>query len=296
MAGRAPSSLFRRKRAVAGVAAGLASVLGAGVVAGCAVDGAASGGAGSAQRTKAAGVLLPTAGMRFDYQIGGGYTPPDGVRAVSRDREDEPAPGRYNVCYVNAFQTQPGALGWWQGTHPDLLLRDGEGELVIDEGWDEVLLDTSTAVRRARLAQIVGDWIDGCAESGFQAVEPDNLDSFERSKGKLTQDDNAAFAKVLAARAHSAGLAIGQKNTTDLLDRRAAIGFDFAVTEECAQFDECDAYADAYDDRVFAIEYEGEGEVGFEESCSAWGDRVSLVLRDLDVLPAGEKEYVFRTC
>ncbi|MEU1214601.1 endo alpha-1,4 polygalactosaminidase [Streptomyces sp. NPDC005791] len=296
MARRALSLFFRRRRAVAGVATVLAAALGAGVLAGCAAAGGAAADAGPERPSAAAEVLLPTAGMNFDYQIGGGYTPPDGVRAVSRDREDDPVPGLYNVCYVNAFQTQPRALKWWQDTHPGLLLRDGDGELIIDEGWDEVLLDTSTAAKRTQLAEIVGEWIDGCAESGFQAVEPDNLDSFERSKGKLTKEHNAAFAEVLAARAHSDGLAIGQKNTTDLLDRHDAIGFDFAVTEECAQFDECDAYADAYDDRVFAIEYEGEGEVGFDESCSAWGDRISLVLRDLDVLPVGEKGYVSRTC
>ncbi|SCK17972.1 Uncharacterized conserved protein [Streptomyces sp. LamerLS-316] len=292
-----PLSLsLRRGRVAAGLATALVTVAGAGVLMGCSVAEGAPGGGGSGQPTQAADVLLPTAGMEFDYQIGGGYTPPDGVRAVSRDREDEPAPGLYNVCYVNAFQTQPGALSWWQDTHPGLLLRDDDGELIIDEGWDEVLLDTSTAARRTELAEIVGGWIDGCAESGFQAVEPDNLDSFERSQGRLTQEHNAAFAETLAARAHADGLAIGQKNTTDLLDRHDGIGFDFAVTEECAQFDECGAYADAYDDRVFAIEYEGEGDVDFDEACSAWGDRISLVLRDLDVLPAGEKGYVRRTC
>ncbi|WP_406143242.1 endo alpha-1,4 polygalactosaminidase [Streptomyces sp. NBC_01012] len=295
-------SLFSRRRRAAGAAASLAAVLGACVLASCSVaDGAPAGAgseppAGSRRPAGTADVLLPTAGMEFDYQIGGGYTPPEGARAVSRDREDEPAPGLYNVCYVNAFQTQPGALSWWQDTHPGLLLRDDDGEPIIDEGWDEVLLDTSTAARRTELAEIVGDWIDGCAESGFQAVEPDNLDSFERSKGRLTKEHNAAFAETLAARAHSDGLAIGQKNTTDLLGRHAEIGFDFAVTEECAQFDECDAYADVYEDRVFAVEYEGEGDVSFEESCSAWGAGISLVLRDLDVRPAGEKGYVHRTC
>ncbi|MCX5416199.1 endo alpha-1,4 polygalactosaminidase [Streptomyces sp. NBC_00059] len=301
MAARDLPPLPGRRRTAGGVAALVAAVLGASVLSGCAVEDGPSRDA-AAEKSPASrdaaesGVLLPTAGMAFDYQIGGGYTPSDGVRAVSRDREDEPAPGLYNVCYVNAFQTQPGALDWWQDTHPDLLLADDEGEPVIDEGWDEVLLDTSTAAKREQLAEIVGEWIDGCAESGFQAVEPDNLDSFERSDGRLTKAHNEAFARTLAERAHGDGLAIGQKNTTDLLDRHSVIGFDFAVTEECAQFDECDAYADAYDGRVFAIEYEGEGDVGFDESCSAWGDRISLVLRDLDVLPEGEKGHVFRLC
>ncbi|MFJ8979349.1 endo alpha-1,4 polygalactosaminidase [Streptomyces sp. NPDC102282] len=292
MAGRAPSLFLHRRR----VATGLASVLCAGVLTGCTVASGAAEDTGPEPGTRAADVLPPTAGMGFDYQIGGGYTPPDGVRAVSRDRGDEPAAGLYNVCYVNAFQTQPGALDWWQDTHPDLLLRDEDGEPIIDEGWDEVLLDTSTPAKRTQLVGIVGEWIDGCEESGFQAVEPDNLDSFERSKGRLTAAHNAAFATSLAERAHSDGLAVGQKNTTDLLDRHTAIGFDFAVTEECAQFDECGAYAEAYDGRVLAIEYEGEGDVSFEEACSGWGDRISLVLRDLEVLPAGEKGYVYRSC
>ncbi|WP_329042435.1 endo alpha-1,4 polygalactosaminidase [Streptomyces sp. NBC_00178] len=284
-----PSSGRRR------AAAGLVCVLVALVQTGCAATDDRAHGAAS-ERPASPVVARPAAGMAFDYQIGGGYAPPSGVEAVSRDREDEPADGLYNVCYVNAFQTQPGELKRWEKTDPDLLLRDGDGEPVIDEGWGEVLLDTSTAAKRTRLAEIVGAWIDGCAESGFQAVEPDNLDSYERSQGKLTRSHNAAFATMLAERAHASGLAIGQKNTTDLLPRSSAIGFDFAVTEECAQFDECDAYAEAYDGRVFAVEYEGEGDIGFDESCSAWQDRVSLVLRDLDVLPATEKGYVYRSC
>jgi hypothetical protein len=229
----------------------------------------------------------------FDYQIGGAYAPPAEVGAVSRDRGDRPAEGLYNVCYVNAFQTQPDALDRWQKDHPDLLLRDGEGELVVDEAWGEVLLDTSTAGKRTRLADIVGGWIDGCAKSGFQAVEPDNLDSFERSDGLLTSAHNAAFAKLLADRAHSAGLAVGQKNTTDLLEQRAEIGFDFAVAEECGRYDECADYASAYGDRVFVVEYT-DGD--FTKACSAVGAKVSVVRRDLDVRPAGRPGYVFRTC
>ncbi|MEU0126497.1 endo alpha-1,4 polygalactosaminidase [Streptomyces sp. NPDC006289] len=296
MTGRALFPFPRRSQALARTAAGLACVLGAGVLAGCTPTDQRPAGATSERGAESARPVEPTAGMAFDYQIGGGYRPSSEVEAVSRDREDEPADGLYNVCYVNAFQTQPGELKWWEDNHPGLLLRDRDGEPVIDEGWDEVLLDTSTADRRTRLAEIVGGWIDGCADSGFQAVEPDNLDSFERSHGELTKAHNAAFAEMLARRAHDAGLAIGQKNTTDLLPEHEKIGFDFAVTEECAQFDECGAYADAYDDRVFAIEYEGEGDVGFDESCSTWGNRISLVLRDLGVLPAEEKGHVFRSC
>src|SRR5262249_19703747 len=144
-------------------------------------------------------------------------------------------------------------LRWWRERHPGLLLRGEDGRPVMDEEWDEALFDTSTAARRTELAEIVGGWIDDCASRGFQAVEPDNLDSFERSAGRLTPSHNAAFARLLAARAHAAGLAIGQKNTTELLPRHAAIGFDFAVTEECGEYDECGRYASAYAGRVLVV-------------------------------------------
>ncbi|MBA9050108.1 MULTISPECIES: endo alpha-1,4 polygalactosaminidase [Streptomyces] len=238
-------------------------------------------------------VVLPAADATFDYQIGGPYTPAKGVTAVSRDRSAKPAKGLYNVCYVNAFQAQPESLSWWTKNHPDLVLRGKGMRPVIDEDWDEALLDTSTADKRSRLAAVVGAWIDGCAKSGFQAVEPDNLDSYERSGGRLTKADNAAFAKLLAGRAHAAGLAVGQKNTADMLSDRTKIGFDFAVAEECGQYNECGAYAKAYADRVFVIEYK---DSGFDRACADFGPKLGIVRRDLDVSVRGSANYTFRTC
>ncbi|MFG3408016.1 endo alpha-1,4 polygalactosaminidase [Streptomyces sp. NPDC048142] len=277
---------LRRASTLAGLAGGVAVATGAGLLLSHSF---ATG--STAEATPQ--VVPPEANVSFDYQIGGAYTPPAGVGAVSRDRGDQPAEGLYNVCYVNAFQAQPDALDWWQKNHPDLLLRDGDGDPVDDEAWGEALLDTSTAGKRTRLAKIVGGWVDGCAKSGFQAVEPDNLDSFERSDGLLTPAHNAAFAKLLADRAHTAGLAIGQKNTTGLLEQRGKIGFDFAVTEECGRYDECADYASAYGDRVFVVEYTDRD---FTKACSSVGAKVSVVRRDHDVRPAGEPGYVFDTC
>ncbi|MFE5206892.1 endo alpha-1,4 polygalactosaminidase [Streptomyces sp. NPDC056600] len=197
------------------------------------------------------------------------------------------------ACQVNAFQAQPDTFGRWRGHHPGLLLHYHDGELVVDEDWDEVLLDTSTADGRRRLAGIVGEWVNGCAAAGYQAVEPDNLDSYERSDGLLAAADNLAFAELLARRAHSAGLAVAQKNAVGLAPKARALGFDFAVAEECGQYDECGAYAKAYDDRVFVVEYRASG---FASACERWGGRLSVVLRDLDLVPAGEDGYRRRVC
>ncbi|MEV0441744.1 endo alpha-1,4 polygalactosaminidase [Streptomyces spectabilis] len=235
----------------------------------------------------------PRAGAAFDYQLGGAYPPPDGVRAVARDRGAKPAPGRYNICYVNAFQAQPGAkaTAWWRKHHPDLLLRGAHGRLVVDEDWAEPLLDISTAARRKALLDVVGPWIDGCARAGFDAVEPDNLDSYTRSRGRLDAADGQAFARLLVRRAHERGLAVAQKNTTEFLDEK--LGFDFAVAEECGQYGECGDYAAVYGGKVFDIEYEKKG---FDAACRRWGGRISVVLRDRDVTPAGEDGHVYRRC
>lgn len=229
----------------------------------------------------------------FDYQIGGAYPPPDGVRVVSRDRAHKPAAGRYSICYVNGFQAQPDALDWWQRHHPDLVLHGAGDKPVMDTDWNEALLDTSTAARRKALARIVGGWIEGCADKGFQAVELDNLDSYERSEKRLTRADNVKFAALLTRRAHRSGMAAGQKNAQELLEQRAAMGFDFAVTEECGQYQECGSYAKAYDDRVLDVEYTAKG---LAAACRTWGERLSIVRRDLDVRPEGEDGHLYERC
>jgi len=238
-------------------------------------------------------VAAPPANAMFDYQIGEAYRPPSGVRVVSRDRESSPAAGLYNICYVNAFQTQPHEVQWWQDNHDDLLLKDDDGNYVVDGEWNEILLDVSSARKRAAVAAIVNDWIDGCADDGFDAVEPDNLDSWTRSDGHLDEDDAVAFASLLTAHAHAAGLAIGQKNTAELADAGPEIGFDFAVAESCGRFDECDAYTDAYGAKVIVIEYRRQD---FRAACDGWGSTLSVVLRDRDVTAPGSATYVYDAC
>jgi hypothetical protein len=244
------------------------------------------------------GWRLPPANAVFDYQIGGAYPPAAAAGIVDRDRTAAPTAGRYSICYVNAFQTQPGENAWWQAHHDTLLLRDAHGGYVEDPDWPgERLLDISTPARRADLAGIVGGWFGGCAASGFQAVEPDNLDSWTRSGGRLSQADAVGFATLLVRAAHGQGLAIGQKNTPQLsATGRSVIGFDFALAEECAVYRECDRYLNAYGEQVYEIEYTDNGIDAYARACTGHGDRISILLRDRDVLPAGTAGYREKHC
>ncbi|MEV4640565.1 endo alpha-1,4 polygalactosaminidase [Actinoplanes sp. NPDC049548] len=240
-----------------------------------------------------AGFTLPPANAAFDYQIGGAYAPPSGVTVVSRDREAPVAAGIYTICYVNAYQTQPGEAAWWQAEHDDLLLRDDNGEYVVDGEWDEILLDISTPEKRTAVAAVVNGWIDGCARDGFRAVEPDNIDSYDRSGGKLDIEDSVAYLTLLAPHAHAAGLAIGQKNTTDLGTRGRDLGLDFAITEDCGRWDECTDYTDVYGDHVIDVEY---SDSTFRKACRAVGATVSVVRRDLKVTAPGSGTYKYDAC
>ncbi|MCM6773741.1 endo alpha-1,4 polygalactosaminidase [Nocardia sp. CDC159] len=237
-----------------------------------------------------AAVTLPPRAAGFDYQIGGPYPPPAGVRVVSRDYSVAPAEGLYNICYVNGFQVQTGAEREWD---PDLLLRDANGELVIDEDWNEVLLDIRTEDKRARIAAKVNGWIDTCAAKRYQAVEPDNYDSYTRSKDLLTADQAQSFIRRLSAHAHARGLAIAQKNAAELADNRTRNGLDFAVAEECGDTDECEIYANAFADNVVDVEYTA---AGLSAACAGFKSRISIVRRDRDVVPQGSPGYLRRTC
>ena len=267
--------------------------------AGAGNTGSAAGASGTAGNAGSAGTggttdafKLPPANAPFDYQIGGAYTPPTGVMVISRDREAPIAKGLYNICYVNAFQTQPQDESWWDSNHPSLLLRDSSGKPVIDPDWDEILLDTSTAEKRAGLMEVVGPWIQGCKDAGYDAIEFDNLDTYSRSGSRLSESNNIAFMALLSQKTHDLGMASGQKNSAELVSKKAQMGTDFAVVEECGTYDECGDFTAGYGNYVFIIEYVKKS---FDADCAEFPD-LSVVYRDLNVSPAGSNSYIFDGC
>lgn len=213
---------------------------------------------------------------------------------VVRDSTDVPEPGLYNICYINGFQTQPGA-DW----PVDLLLHGPDGAPLADPGWpDEFLLDISSAQLRAANLDLMRPVLRACAEKGFDAVEFDNLDSYSRSGGRLDLEDAVAFATLLVAEARGLGLPAGQKNTAELGRRgRDEAGFAFAVTEECHRWDECAAFTGVYGtDQVLGIEYSDDLRGTFAEACADPGRPGSMILRDRLLTVPGQPGYVFERC
>lgn len=290
--GVAQSLLTVRLRRVA--VAGLAFAFGcqssgAGVTRSTAINSSADG-SGPLPTSELA---LPPANGDLDYQLGGAYEPPAGVAVVGRDRTEAPDPGLYNVCYVNGFQTQPGESQFWLDEYPDLLLRNAADEPLVDPEFpDEFILDTSTREHREQLVDIVGGWISGCADDGFQAIEIDNLDTYARFADALDEDSAVAYARALTDSAHARGMPIAQKNSAELLGRRSETGFDFAVVEQCNEFDECDDFIEAFGDQIYVIEYDHEA---FATGCIDFPN-VSIVFRDVELATPSAASYRRDSC
>ena len=268
-------------------------------------------------------VTLPAPNGKWDYQIGGPYTPPSGVVTVSRDRTVAPASGLYNICYVNLMQTQPdepgqsttnppyGTTAWWLKNHPTVVLRDASGKPIVDPVWDEVVFDVRTPAQRTELASVQKPWIQACKDAGYQAIEPDNLDSDLRSSGYLKHSDVRAYLKDIVVYTHSIGLAIGQKNAIGEDSSNAQVrqwrldgptfvdtvspaqGFDFAIAEECGQYDECGVYNAMYPGRTLVVEYK---QTGYTKACNLFASTLSVIRRNLDVTAPGTSGYVYSQC
>ncbi|MGW4212835.1 endo alpha-1,4 polygalactosaminidase [Lentzea sp. NPDC004789] len=252
----------------------------------------------SGSDSEAQSVELPPSGAKFDYQIGGIYQPDARVKIVVRDRSKIPVGDRYNICYLNALQTQPdpmdGSLSWWKQNHGDLLVKKPDGEPMVDPEWDEGILDISTAEKRTKILDIQKKWIEGCKTSRYQAIEADNLDSHTRAGGAFDINATKEFMKAFVKHAHQKGLAVAQKNGGELGDSgKKYIGFDFAITEDCQVHNECKPYADAFGDNVFQIEYTDEA---FQKSCADHGGKGSIIRRDRNVVPYGHDDYVYEVC
>ncbi|MCL7378179.1 endo alpha-1,4 polygalactosaminidase [Streptomyces sp. 35G-GA-8] len=152
----------------------------------------------------------------------------DGFESSARDVAALHSKGRKVICYINA--------GAWENFRPD---QDAFPKSVRGKtnGWEgERWLD----IRRLDvLRPIMEKRMDMCREKGFDAVEPDLVEAYADDTGfPLTPGDQLAYNRMLADIAHARGLAVGLKNDLQQIPQLVD-DFDFAVNEECAQYEEC---------------------------------------------------------
>ena len=106
------------------------------------------------------------------------------------------------------------------------------------DGWDnERWLD----IRSANVHSIMTKRLDIAKNKGCDGVKPDNMDGYTNNSGfNLTSQDQLAYNRFIANEAHKRGLAVGLKNDLDQIGELVEY-FDFAVNEQCFEYNECDA-------------------------------------------------------
>ena len=156
------------------------------------------------------------------------------------------ASGRAVVCYVSV-----GSLEDWRADadrFPDAAIGDPL------DGWPgERWLD----VRDVRVRAALVDRLELAVEKGCDGIDPDNVDGYTHPTGfDLGPDDQLAFNRWLARRAHAYGLGVGLKNDIAQVDELVD-HFDWSTNEECTVYDECDLLLPFIDagKPVFHIEY-----------------------------------------
>jgi hypothetical protein len=200
------------------------------------------------------GVWRPEPGVTWQWQLTGDIDTSVDAEVFNIDLFEAPASvvatlhdeGSRVICYMSA------------GSYEDFRPDSGEFPSEVlgkSNGWPgERWLD----IRRLDvLAPIMEARLDLCASKGFDGVEADNVDGYDTDSGfPLTWDDQLAYNRFLADAAHDRGLSIGLKNDVD----QAAILeplFDYAINEECAEFNECAALSVFIESgkAVFHVEY-----------------------------------------
>ena len=187
---------------------------------------------------------------KVDLEVDARVYDVDGFEASRADVRALHRRGRKAVCYLD--------VGSWETYRPD---ADRFPRSVIGRKYDgfpdERWLDVSrfqlfAAPLQARIAI--------CARKGFDAVEPDNLAGWEpenKTGFAITRADQLRFNRWIARQVHRRGMAVALKN--DGRQARQLVGqFDFAIVEECFQYDECGFYQPFVEagKAVFVAEYE----------------------------------------
>jgi hypothetical protein len=158
------------------------------------------------------------------------------------------AQGDRAICYVSVGSYEPFRVD--AGRFPEKLL----GKPVAgfeEERWLDIR-------RISKLRPIMEARFDACARKGFDAVDPDNVDGFRNRTGfPLRARHQLAYNAWFANAAHERGLAVGLKNDLGQV-RKLAPYFDFAVNEQCFQYDECGVLSRfvSAGKPVYGIEYE----------------------------------------
>ncbi len=194
-----------------------------------------AGGIPDAGATSDAGWLRLGPGTSWQWQLTGTIDTTVDAGVFDLDLFETPqatidalhASGRKVICY---FDTA------YEPNRPDSTqLAPYRGNPL--QGWPgQYWLD----FRQPAVRAVMAARLDLAVSKRCDAVEPDDVDAIDNMPGfPLTNADQLDFCRFLSREAHSRALGVALKN--DLAQVADLVAdFDFAVNEECFQYNECD--------------------------------------------------------
>ncbi|KAH7119629.1 glycoside hydrolase superfamily [Dendryphion nanum] len=151
------------------------------------------------------------------------------------------------ICYFSAGTTEN-----WRQFDKSKFQPGDIGKPMED--WDgENWLD----VKSKNVREIMKGRIQFAKDSGCDAIDPDNTDGYDHQDGfNYEKEVYADYIKFLAFEANNRSMAIGLKNSLSIIEL-VQPDVQFAVNEQCHEFNECGVYAPftAANKAVFSIEY-----------------------------------------
>jgi hypothetical protein len=185
---------------------------------------------------------------KFELTPGASVYEIDGFEYPAKDVAAIHVAGAKAICYLD--------VGSWEEYRPDAGKFPKKSLGAVYEGYpEERWLDIA---HYKAFAPIIEARIALCARKGFDAVEPDNINGWENKSGfPLTRADQLRYNRWIAKQVHKRGMAVALKNDSRQVSQLVK-NFDFAVVEECFQYEECGLFSPfvAAGKAVFEAEYE----------------------------------------
>ncbi|MCY0965089.1 endo alpha-1,4 polygalactosaminidase [Parathalassolituus penaei] len=140
--------------------------------------------------------------------------------------------GHKVICYFSA--------GSWENWRDD---ADDFATATLGNNLDGWVGERWLDIRAASVLAVMANRMDLAVEKGCDGVEPDNMDGYQNTPGfALTASDQLTYNRKIANAAHERGLAVALKNDLDQIETLVDY-FDFAVNEQCFEYNECDLLA-----------------------------------------------------
>lgn len=187
-------------------------------------------------------IWQPAIGSTWNYQL---YTPPTDSQMKN--------PSKYQVWGIDLFDTNTSTIKAIQASGSKVVCYFSGGSY-------EPNRNDSSKFQASDMGSALGGWpgeywlkynsqnvrsimqarLDIAKLKGCNGVDPDNMDAYNNDNGwGATQQDTIDYITFLSTQAANRGLAIGLKNSLEVVSDSVVGMVQYSINEACSQYNEC---------------------------------------------------------